>query len=167
MSTIDSKPTKPVARSPLDPNRHRLDTWKEIAVYLGREVRTAQRWEKREGLTVHRHIHTKGCTVYAFKHEVDAWLRRRRRAEREPALKKGYSEHGTDWLNPTLLAATRITPRSRLWLQNAAAGVGSVDLLQGENRIRLYFYIQLQGEPDVNSSAKNSVNRGTCVNELA
>ena len=33
----------------------RLDSWKEIAGYLGREVRTVQGWEKNEGLPVHRH----------------------------------------------------------------------------------------------------------------
>ena len=45
---------KTIARSLLDPDRDRLDSWKEIAVYLGREVRTAQRWEKREGLPVQK-----------------------------------------------------------------------------------------------------------------
>ena len=32
----------------------RLDSWKEIAAYLGRDVRTVQRWERREGLPIHR-----------------------------------------------------------------------------------------------------------------
>jgi len=58
----------------LNPNRERLDSWKQIAVYLNREVRTVQRWEKREGLPVHRHTHLKGSTVYAFKTEIDVWL---------------------------------------------------------------------------------------------
>ncbi len=34
-----------------------LDSWKKIAAYLDREVRTVQRWEKKEGLPVHRQIH--------------------------------------------------------------------------------------------------------------
>jgi Tol biopolymer transport system component len=50
-----------------------LDSWKEIAAYLGREVRTVQRWEKKEGLPVHRQIHEKLGTVYAYKSEIDAW----------------------------------------------------------------------------------------------
>jgi len=29
----------------------RLDSWKEIAAYLNRDVTTVQRWEKREGMT--------------------------------------------------------------------------------------------------------------------
>ena len=31
-----------------------LNSWKEIASYLGRSVRTVQRWEREFGLPVHR-----------------------------------------------------------------------------------------------------------------
>jgi Tol biopolymer transport system component len=51
----------------------RLDSWKEIAAYLKRSVRTVTRWEQEEGLPVHRHVHTKSGTVYAYKPELDAW----------------------------------------------------------------------------------------------
>ena len=60
------------------PASDRLDSWKEIAAYLGREVRTVQRWEKKEGLPVHRHLHDKLGTVYAYKSELDAWRNSRR-----------------------------------------------------------------------------------------
>jgi hypothetical protein len=50
-----------------------LDSWKEIAAYLDRDVRTVQRWEKKEGLPVHRQIHEKLGTVYAYRSEIDAW----------------------------------------------------------------------------------------------
>src|SRR5437868_12590997 len=53
----------------------RLDTWKEIATYLRREVRTVQLWEKKEGLPVHRHFHQQLGSVYAFRSEVDRWRR--------------------------------------------------------------------------------------------
>ncbi len=53
----------------------RLDSWKEIAVYLRRSVRCVQRWERGEGLPVLRHRHAKGSTVYAYRHEVDQWWR--------------------------------------------------------------------------------------------
>jgi len=33
----------------------RLDSWKEIVAYLRRHIRTVQRWEKKEGLSVYRH----------------------------------------------------------------------------------------------------------------
>src|SRR5262245_40191092 len=55
----------------------RLDSWKDIAAYLQREVRTVQLWEKNEGLPVHRHTHIKRGTVYAYKSEVDAWWKSR------------------------------------------------------------------------------------------
>ncbi len=55
------------------PARNRLESWKEIAAYLKRDIRTLRRWEKNEGLPVHRHMHDKLPTVYAFKPELDAW----------------------------------------------------------------------------------------------
>jgi TolB-like protein len=51
----------------------RLDSWKEIAVYLNRGVRTVRRWEREEGLPVHRHLHRVLGSVYAYKSEIDAW----------------------------------------------------------------------------------------------
>lgn len=55
----------------------RLDSWKEIAAYLRRQVRTVNLWEKTEGLPVHRHLHSKRGTVYAFKSELDEWRKGR------------------------------------------------------------------------------------------
>jgi Tol biopolymer transport system component len=55
----------------------RLDSWKEIAAYLRRDVTTVQRWEKREAMPVHRHLHDKKGSVYAFRSELDAWARSR------------------------------------------------------------------------------------------
>jgi Tol biopolymer transport system component len=51
----------------------RLDSWKEIAGHLRRDVKTVQRWERREGLPVHRQVHDKQSSVYAFRSEIDAW----------------------------------------------------------------------------------------------
>ncbi len=53
----------------------RLDSWKEIASYLRREVRTVQLWEKREGLPVHRHFHKSLGSVFALRSEIDRWKR--------------------------------------------------------------------------------------------
>lgn len=60
------------------PAGDRLDSWKEIAAYLGREVRTVQGWEKTEGLPVHRHQHARQGSVYAFRSELDSWREARR-----------------------------------------------------------------------------------------
>ena len=43
------------------------------AAYLKRDVSTVQRWEKRESMPVHRHLHDKLGSVYALRSELDAW----------------------------------------------------------------------------------------------
>ena len=63
----------------------RLDSWKEIAAYLNRDVTTVQRWEKREGMPVYRHVHDKRGSVYAVPEELDAWRENRHRSETEEA----------------------------------------------------------------------------------
>ncbi len=54
----------------------RLDSWKEIALHLKRTVRTVQRWEKHEGLPIHRHLHQRANSVYARRSELDEWWNR-------------------------------------------------------------------------------------------
>ena len=68
-----SPDTKPSVSLPED----RLDSWKEIAAYLNRDVTTVQRWEKREGMPVHRHQHMRIGSVSASRPELDAWARGR------------------------------------------------------------------------------------------
>lgn len=62
----------------------RLDSWKEIAGYLKRDVTTVQRWEKREGMPVHRHLHDKLGSVYAYQSELDAWTNSRTVTQVQP-----------------------------------------------------------------------------------
>lgn len=59
------------------PESARLDSWKEIAVYLRRGARTVQRWEREAGLPIHRLQHDKLGSVYAYTAELDAWFERR------------------------------------------------------------------------------------------
>jgi Tol biopolymer transport system component len=73
--------------------RRRLDAWKEIASYLRRDITTARRWEKREGLPVHRHVHDKLGSVYAYTDEIDEWTERRRTTASPFANGK---DHGPD-----------------------------------------------------------------------
>jgi len=51
----------------------RLDSWKEIAAHFKRDVTTVRRWERREGMPVHRHVHGSRSSVYAHPAELDAW----------------------------------------------------------------------------------------------
>ncbi|HWU56723.1 MAG TPA: tetratricopeptide repeat protein [Rhizomicrobium sp.] len=71
----------------------RLNSWKEIAAALNREVRTVQMWEKQEGLPIHRHFHSKRSTVFAFRSEIQAWARRRTEM-RAAAAPKSASLYG-------------------------------------------------------------------------
>jgi TolB-like protein/tetratricopeptide (TPR) repeat protein len=57
----------------------RLESWKAIAAYLGRDITTVQRWERQEGLPVHRLLHAKSGSIYAFSGELDEWRRSRSR----------------------------------------------------------------------------------------
>jgi Tol biopolymer transport system component len=59
------------------PPLERLDSWKAIATHFDRDVTTVQRWEKREGMPVHRHLHDRAGSIYAFTSELDAWARSR------------------------------------------------------------------------------------------
>src|SRR5262249_58563542 len=101
------KPTEP------GPGR-RLDSWKAIATYMGRDLRTVQRWEKSEGLPIHRHLHAKLGSVYAFEEEIDAWWKSRRVRLHEPSAEP----------------APPPEPRSRSWTARTIAA-GAVLLLAG------------------------------------
>ena len=50
-----------------------LNSWKEIAAYLGRGVRTAQRWEK-YGLPVRRLAPGPRASVIADARDIDTWI---------------------------------------------------------------------------------------------
>jgi Tol biopolymer transport system component len=65
------------ARASEKPVEDRLDSWKEIAAYLNRDVTTVQRWEKREAMPVYRHLHDRMGSVYASRAELDEWARSR------------------------------------------------------------------------------------------
>jgi len=75
---VNERPPESSTRRPADEPSDRLDSWKDVAAYLKRDVSTVQRWERREGLPVHRHLHDKLGSVYAFRSELDVWSRSRR-----------------------------------------------------------------------------------------
>jgi Tol biopolymer transport system component len=75
---LDEPETPLESAAPQRPVSDRLDSWKKIAVYLKRDVSTVQRWERREGMPVHRHLHDKQGSVFAFRSELDEWWDSRR-----------------------------------------------------------------------------------------
>jgi thioredoxin-like negative regulator of GroEL len=54
-------------------NKKRLDSWKGIAAFLGRSLRTVQRWHGCNGLPVHHFGGHKG-SVFAYEEEINHWL---------------------------------------------------------------------------------------------
>lgn len=74
---MDNKVTGPSPSTAKPSPEDRLDSWKEIAAYFRREVRTVQRWEKSAGLPVRLLQIDKQGTVYAYESELDTWYRDR------------------------------------------------------------------------------------------
>ena len=110
--------TLPSVRGPED----RLDSWKEIAAYFKRDVTTVQRWEKREAMPVHRHLHDRMGSVYASRAELEAWASGRNlRAAQEngngagvpgpaaPPPQPERTDSPSKWRLVLLLAATAAT----------------------------------------------------------
>lgn len=89
----------------------RLDSWKEIAAYLNRSVRTAKRWERLESLPIRRHRHEHSSSVWALTSELDAWsLTRQTRREFVAGAQAETTVSGEDadghrptrWMTPLL-----------------------------------------------------------------
>jgi TolB-like protein/Flp pilus assembly protein TadD len=100
---MQNTPTESTAAviSPFDATPERkLDSWKEIAAYLNRDITTVQRWEKRDGMPVHRQMHDKRGSVYALISELDAWRQAR-------SLRLGQQEEIAAAEAPSEITGTR------------------------------------------------------------
>lgn len=104
-------------------SNERLDSWKEIAAYLGRQVRTVQGWERDEGLPIHRLPHKSKGSVFAYMPELDAW---RARHAMPPPTPPPLNRSRKSWARPVaapmagaillilgVLAWSRLRPASR------------------------------------------------------
>ena len=113
---------------PDQPAETPLDSWKEIASYAKRDVSTVQRWEKREGMPIHRHVHDKRGSVYAFGSELDVWLQSRgprleqeekeRRDETDPGVKSASSVGKTLVLAVIGITLAVVGSLSAFWLRS-------------------------------------------------
>jgi len=141
MSLEATLPPKPSA----DAQGRRLESWKEIAAYLGRDVTTVRRWEKREGLPVHRIQHSKLGSVYAYATELDAWRDQRApEAATDAQDARAASEGFRSWARArkrAVLAALALAA-GLLWLvhewttrqpASASGGIRSLAVLPLEN----------------------------------
>jgi TolB-like protein/tetratricopeptide (TPR) repeat protein len=120
-------------RAGADAQGRRLESWKEIAAYLGRDVTTVRRWEKGEGLPVHRHVHHKLGSVYAYTAELDAWRSKRAPVPVSDAADTGASEPVRRWgyrrTAVALAAMALVLTAGLIWLareraRKPAAGTG-------------------------------------------
>lgn len=107
-----------------------LQSWKQIAAYLERSERTVRRWESREGLPVHRREHQKYDTVFAYKHEIEAWNRKRIRVGRDDAAGAApkASEDSSSEASPNryLIEHDAITRAMDRYIAGACAGDGEL-----------------------------------------
>jgi Tol biopolymer transport system component len=98
----------------------RLDSWKEIAAHLNRDVRTVQRWEKVAALPVRRLQKPGLRAVFAYTADLDEWLRHQDLQAVEAAADTTRTEAVTD--EPAETAAM-LRPRSRARLLYAVVAV--------------------------------------------
>ena len=105
--------------SPERPRGERLDSWKEIAAYLKRDVATVRRWERREALPIHRHLHEKLASVSAYTSELEAWAEGRRQPSDQ--VSPGSADRAQRCNPSHALAAPRALP----WVALGALAFGT------------------------------------------
>jgi len=88
--------------------RKRLDSWKEIAAFFGRDERTVNRWEKELGLPIHRLPGTKG-RVYAYTEELLAWLAAPRNGDAAPPGHDSAGQPGLGATGLTVIAGRQVS----------------------------------------------------------
>ncbi len=98
------------------PHRRRLNSWKEVGAFFGKNESTVKRWEARRGLPIHRLPGDARSGIYAEVDELEAWLKGQGGAVDEVAPQD-------DARPPVIRPAT--ARRSWPWL---AAGVAAVVL---------------------------------------
>jgi TolB-like protein/Tfp pilus assembly protein PilF len=130
----EPSPDTPTSEKPLE---NRLGSWKEIAAYLDRDVTTVQRWEKREGMPVHRHLHDKRGSVYALGPELDNWLQSRRQQLGEEQHEKKEEQKPVAPVELDGRYGPKATLRVRGWLALAAVVVlGLLSAAYVQSRVR-------------------------------
>jgi tetratricopeptide (TPR) repeat protein len=103
----------------------RLDSWKQIAAYLNRHLTTVRRWERCEGLPVHRHLHSSVGSIYAYSNELDAWLLTR---QSSPAREESRPAAGMPPARPNLCIETALdVPEARVRLLGREADFRALD----------------------------------------
>jgi TolB-like protein len=110
----------------------KLESWKEIAAYFERDLRTVIRWEKDLGLPVHRYPGKAKGRVYALASELQAWAEGPRRAAAESNGKISAAAREAELAELSATEAARLSvgvvsedttagPKHHIWI---AAAIG-------------------------------------------
>jgi hypothetical protein len=137
----------------------RLDGWKAIAAYLGRDERTAQRWRQR-GLPVHAVPGGKRGAAFAYTYEIDEWLTRREPADVKEEAAGAPAETRPPDVPPIRVEPQRVGPtRSWMWLRSKPVWLG---LLSGALLIALVVASASAWKP----AGRSRVVRAEVINNL-
>jgi Thioredoxin domain-containing protein len=107
-------------------HRRRLDSWKAIAEFLEKSLRTVQRWHELNGLPVH-HFGGESGSVFAYEDEIDAWLASLAEKPRRLCLVVEKQHDATSRLSQELSATA-----DRMWDTRAVGNIQTIAELYRE-----------------------------------
>jgi len=85
-----------------------LNSWKQISAFVGRGVRTVQRWERSSGMPVHRIGHGNRAPVYVLVNELNYWLANSESTDIDVSYDKNHNRESP-------LAHTNWRRKSQVW----------------------------------------------------
>jgi hypothetical protein len=104
-----------------------LSSWKDIARYLGKGVRTVQRWERHLGLPVRRPIGAaQKSAVVLYRGDVDAWLATRfsaRALEKDGAQRNQSSRSARSTLREGIRTARELRTANQALTEQISASI--------------------------------------------
>ncbi len=118
--------------------REILESWKEIASYLKRDIKTCRRWEQKYGLPIRRLDNSAKARVFAHKSEIDSWLSNK------------LEDGGKTWSNTFFFKAKK----SNKWLIGAVSTLLAVVVL---------VVLRFQIYPNLISTSSSSEEPFICV----
>src|SRR5579863_970340 len=136
-----------MAQFPQNSPDRRLDSWKEIAAFFGRNERTVRRWATDRGLPVHRIPGAVKGRIFAFEAELHQWLATS--GEQSPPAQ---SQDTQPKPGPELLAHFGLRPVKK-WLAALALCAAVAGLLAFRFSHRLIVHALPMTEPSVGNSS--------------
>ena len=139
----------------------RINSWKEIAAFFGRDERTVKRWEKERGLPVHRIPGGSRGSVFAFEAELTTWLANRKQTDRNDAPESTHtsslkSPSGADSTEAVSRPPSRRLQRPIRWLAAALAPFVLIAILIGFRHVLFAARSHAASKPDPRFTAEAS-----------